>query len=105
MLRRYRRPPFGARIADAATITAKQGGLPLFGAYVGTVAEQSVAARVGLQPGDIITEFNLRPIRNADDLTAAVAAVPDGGAVVVVWTRGAQTMRGEALFSASATGT
>ena len=89
------RPTFGASVADASKITAKAGGVPVFGAYVGKVAPGSPAARAGLQPGDIITELNFRPIANANDLAKAIASVPLGGRVIVGWTRGAQQHRAE----------
>ena len=92
------RPTFGASVADASKITAKAGGLPIFGAYVGKVARGSPAERAGLQPHDIISELNFRPIANADDLAKALEAVPPGGRILVTWMRGQQQHRGETSF-------
>jgi glutaredoxin 3 len=92
------RPTFGASVADASKITAKAGKLPVFGAYVGKVAPGSPAARAGLQPHDIITELNFRPISNADSLAEALEAVPAGGRILVTWMRGQQQHRAETSF-------
>jgi len=43
------RPPFGASIADASKITAKQGSGIILGAYIGSVRPGSVAERIGLE--------------------------------------------------------
>jgi len=56
------RPSFGAAIADASKITARQGAGITLGAYVGKVRPGSLAERVGLAQGDIITEVNVQPI-------------------------------------------
>lgn len=92
------RPTFGASVADASKITAKQGGIPIFGAYVGKVSPGSPAERAGIQPGDIITELNFRPIANADALTEALGATPPAGRIVVTWMRGLQQHRAETSF-------
>jgi len=52
------RPSFGASIADATKITAKQGTGIILGAYIGSVRPASPAERIGLVTGDIITELN-----------------------------------------------
>ena len=67
------RPSFGVSIADASKITAKQGSGIILGAYVGSVRPSSVAERIGLVSGDIITELNLRHIANASDLEHALS--------------------------------
>lgn len=89
---------FGLSIADASRIARSQGAVPVFGAFVGRVAVGSAAAGAGLQSGDIITELNLRPIRNAADLEQALAAIPPGGRASITFLRGAQTLRVEVTF-------
>ena len=42
-------PLFGASIADASKITAKQGSGIILGAYIGSVRPGSVAERIGLE--------------------------------------------------------
>ncbi len=86
---------FGASVADAARILSRQGKLPVFGAYVGRVAPGSPAERAGLQPGDVVTEVNLRPIRNAEDVASALAGPGRGSRVSLVWLRDDRTLRAE----------
>lgn len=88
------RPTLGASVADASRITMKQGGIPIFGAYVGKVAAGSPGQRAGLQPGDIITEINLRSIRNAADVEEALKALQKNSQATLVWSRGNQQLRG-----------
>lgn len=56
----------GVRVADAARHAP--GGGP--GAYVGGVKEGSIAARGGLETGDVILALDGHPIATADDLIA-----------------------------------
>jgi glutaredoxin 3 len=92
------RPPFGASIADASKITAKQGSGIILGAYVGGVRPGSVAERIGLAPGDVITELNMKHIANADDLEDAVSNLSSGSRFSLVFLRGDQTMTTEGVF-------
>lgn len=89
-----RKPTLGAAVADATRILMKQGQVPVFGAYVGKVAPGSAAAKLGLQPGDVITQLNLRPIGNAADVEGAMSGVERGSTLDVDFIRGAQTLRG-----------
>jgi glutaredoxin 3 len=93
---RQRRPSLGLSVADASQIALRQGKVPVFGAYVGRVRPGSVAERMGLQPGDIITEFNIRPIRSAADLEAALNTLESGHRVTLVVQRGDRTFSTEA---------
>lgn len=45
------------------------------------------AAKAGIQPNDIITEFNSQPVLNAQDLIQKVASAPVGQSVVVGFLR------------------
>lgn len=89
------RPVFGAAIADASRITMQQGKVPLFGAYVGKVAPGSPAERAGLQPGDIITQLNLRQISNADSFEEALKSLERGSPARVTYTRGDRALTSE----------
>ena len=91
------RPRFGLKVADASKVARKLGGLPVFGALVGTVAPSSPGERAGIKEGDIITEMNMRPIRNADDLEKALANLRAGGRVSIVFLRGEQSLRAEVV--------
>ncbi|MFC1970720.1 PDZ domain-containing protein [Chloroflexota bacterium] len=92
------RPSFGASIADASKITAKQGSGVTLGAYIGKVRPSSVAQRIGLAAGDIITELNLQRIANASDLERALASLNMGSRFSLVFLRGNKTMTTEGMF-------
>jgi S1-C subfamily serine protease len=89
------RPSFGASIADASRITAKQGLGMTLGAYIGKVRPGSIAARAGLAAGDIITELNVRRIANADDLEDALSGLNRGNRFSVVFLRADKTLTTE----------
>ena len=93
-----KRPPFGASIADASTITARQGLGTTLGAYVGKVRPGSVAERAGLLPGDIVTEINIKRIANASDLEQALSSLSEGSRFSLVFLRGNKTMTTEGTF-------
>jgi glutaredoxin-like YruB-family protein len=91
-------PPFGASIADASRITAKQGSGIILGAYVGRTRPGSVAERIGLTPGDVITELNMKRIANAGDLEDALSNLSSGSRLSVVFLRGNETMSTEGVL-------
>jgi glutaredoxin 3 len=82
-------PRLGAAIADAGRIAARKGlNLP-GGAYVGRVTAGSVAARAGIQVGDVITSLAGRPITTDRDVDRILANAQRGQAVPAeVWRRG-----------------
>src|SRR4051812_23284267 len=51
------------------------------GAVVAQVAPSGAAAKAGLEPGDVITQYNGRPIAKSDDLVKAVVATKPGTSV------------------------
>jgi serine protease Do len=53
------------------------------GALVGDVTPGSPAEKAGIKPGDIIVEFNGKPIKEMNELPRLVAAVPVGRVVEV----------------------
>jgi serine protease Do len=53
------------------------------GALVGTVARGRPAAKAGIEPGDIILEFNGKAVKNRDELVATVIATRPGSTVPV----------------------
>lgn len=93
-----RRPSFGLKIADASRIGPKLGIAPVFGALVGDVSPSSLGERAGIQPGDIITEFNMRPIHSADDLEQSLTSLTPGQRAVIVLLRGQQTLKSEIIL-------
>jgi glutaredoxin 3 len=92
------RPSFGASIADAGKITAREGSGVTLGAYIGGVRRGSAAERIGLAPGDIITELNMRPIANAGDLEGALSNLSKGSRLSLVFLRGNKTITTEGVF-------
>jgi glutaredoxin 3 len=89
------RPSFGAAIADASKITAGQGAVVAFGAYVGKVRAGSAAQRVGLAVGDIVVEINMQRVANADDLERALSRLNRGSRISLVFQRGSKTFTAE----------
>ena len=53
------------------------------GALVGTVQRGKPAARAGIEPGDIILEFNGKAVKNRDELVATVVATRPGTTVPI----------------------
>jgi serine protease Do len=61
---------------------AKDLGLPnTNGAMLTSVSPKGPAARAGLQPGDVIVEFNGRPVQNNEALVSMVVATKPGTSV------------------------
>jgi serine protease Do len=53
------------------------------GAIVATVADGGAASKAGMQPGDVIVQFNGRPIQNNDELVKMVVGTKPGTSVPV----------------------
>ena len=92
------RPSFGASIADASKITAKQGSGITLGAYIGGVRPGSVAERLRLASGDIIIELNMKNIANASDLERALSGLSRGSRLSLVFLRGNKKMATEGIY-------
>ena len=61
---------------------AKEFGLPnTSGAVVSSVAQNTPAAKAGLKPGDVIVEYNGRPVTDSDGLVSMVVATKPGTTV------------------------
>jgi len=91
------RPRFGLKVADASKVAQRMGVVPVFGALVGGVAPASPGARAGIREGDIITEINMRPVRNADDLEKALTSLRAGSRVSLLFLRGDKDLRSEVV--------
>ena len=93
-----RSPSLGAAVADAAKITARQGAGVILGAYVGKVRAGSVAEKLGLIQGDIITEVNVQNIANAAALELALSKLRKGSRLSVIFLRGSDKLSTEGLY-------
>jgi glutaredoxin 3 len=89
------RPSLGLAVADASKISIQQGRVPIFGAYVGRVRPGSPGERMGIQAGDVITQINVRPVRNAADVEQTLAALEPGSRVTAVFQRGERELKAE----------
>jgi len=82
---KVRRGLLGVHIQDVTEALAKSFGRDTAdGALVNNVVPGSPADKAGIQPGDIILEFNGQPISNAGQLRNVVAAEKPGATATVV---------------------
>jgi S1-C subfamily serine protease len=85
-------PVLGIIPTDISPEVANRFGLPTTsGALVIDVAQGGPAAKAGLQPGDIITQFDGQKIASVTDLLAAVRKKEPGQQSDVVFQRGQDT--------------
>ena len=79
-----RRGWLGVRVQSMSDEIVESMGLPKnSGALVADVTEGSPGKTAGIEPGDVITEFNGKPIKEMKELPKAVAATDIGATVVV----------------------
>jgi serine protease Do len=79
-----RRGWLGVRVQSMSDEIVESMGLPKnSGALVADVTEGSPGKAAGIEPGDVITEFNGKPIRDMKELPKAVAATDIGATVAV----------------------
>jgi glutaredoxin 3 len=89
---------FGLSVANASKIIHRSDTTTVLGAFVGKVAQSSLGDRAGLKPGDVITELNLRTIRNADDLEDALSSLNEGNRVLIRFRRGQEKLESEVII-------
>jgi serine protease Do len=64
--------------------TAKAFGLPnTSGALITTVAPNGPADKAGIQPGDVVVDFNSKPVKDSDSLVSMVVNTKPGTSVPV----------------------
>lgn len=97
-VRQGQHPSLGIAIADASRFTARTGPATTLGAYVGKVRPGSVAERLGLAPGDIITQMNGQLVNNAADLENALSKLTWGSHLSIAVLRGDKTFTAEGTF-------
>jgi S1-C subfamily serine protease len=76
------RPSLGAAVRDSGTTSSPRGG-----AYVGSVRPGSLAQRLGLAAGDIITEINGQGISNVAEVERVMLGCRTGSQVSVSFLR------------------
>jgi S1-C subfamily serine protease len=86
-----RRVRLGLAIGDAS----RRSDIPIFGAFIGRVADGSIGQRAGLRPGDIVTEINHRSISGAADMEKVLAGLRSGDILAIVFLRGSETRKSE----------
>ena len=86
-----RRGWLGVRIQDVSPDVAEAMGLPEAKGALITDVPEGPAKEAGLLAGDVITQFDGKPVDDTRDLTRRVADAPVGAAVPVVILREGQT--------------
>ncbi|QJW99378.1 trypsin-like peptidase domain-containing protein [Frigoriglobus tundricola] len=85
-----KRSYFGVAARDLDNDAVRKSGVRNgAGAVVTKVGEDSPAAKAGVQPGDVITKVNGKPVRDAYELMKTTGALPVGQMVdVLLWRSG-----------------
>jgi len=80
----------GVAVTDLDQNTRAQFKIPqnVQGAVITQVAPDSAAYEAGLRAGDVITELNRQPVKNAQDAVAETEKQPSNETLVKVWTKG-----------------
>ena len=90
----------GVVIQDLTPELAEQFGVPgQSGALVSSVSAGSPAEKAGLQPGDIITSFGGKPVKEMLELFRAVAQAPIGGKVEIGFLRDKKPQTATAIMT------
>jgi serine protease DegQ len=82
----------GLAIGDASR---RGSNIPIFGAFIGRVADGSIGQRAGLRPGDVVTEINHRSVSGAADMERVLAGLRSGDILSIVFLRGSETRKSE----------
>jgi S1-C subfamily serine protease len=85
-------PSLGAAVKDATPSLGVRTMPSTGGAYVGSVKPGSLAQRLGLNTGDIITQINGQTVSGAADLERAILGWRAGSQVRVSFSRGADKL-------------
>jgi serine protease Do len=89
---KVRRGMMGVTIQPLDENAAKALGLPAAkGALVSQVGAGSPAEKAGLASGDVITEVNGQPVKDAHDLTSRIGAIAPGESVSITYLRKGQS--------------
>jgi Do/DeqQ family serine protease len=77
---------------DVTDDEAAQFGLPQGSAVIVNLYVGSPAVEAGLQPGDVVTEMDGKPLRGAQDLLSRVAQLKPGQTTRLTWLRGPRSI-------------
>ena len=79
----------GVGVADLDQNTRAELNIPeqVQGAVITEVAPDSAAYQAGLRPGDVITELDRKPVKNAQDAIADTEKPTGNQTLVKVWTK------------------
>ncbi len=89
-----RRGFLGASVDSVRPETIKDFDLKVnSGALIGSVLENKPAAKAGLQPGDVVTKLDGRPVTSGTQLRNYVASQPPGAIVNMEVNRAGRTMQ------------
>ena len=77
----------GVSVTDLDSRSRQQFNVPenVIGAVVTEVDPASAAAEAGLKPGDVITEINRHPVKNAGDAVKLTERAKDRTTLLRVW--------------------
>jgi serine protease Do len=80
----------GVGVTDLDQNTRSELNIPsnIHGAVITEVAPDSPAYEAGLRPGDVITELNHQPVKNAQDAVADSTRQTSNETLVKVWSKG-----------------
>jgi serine protease Do len=80
----------GVGVADLDQNTRAELKIPaqVQGAVITEVAPDSAAYQAGLRTGDVITELNRIPVKNAQDAVAGTEKSAGNQTLVKIWTKG-----------------
>ena len=80
----------GVGVTDLDQNTRSELNIPanVQGAVISQVAPDSAAYQAGLRPGEVITELNHQPVKNAQDAVADTDKQTGSETLVKVWTKG-----------------
>lgn len=85
------KPTLGAAVADAERILTLKRLAPMRGAYIGRVVAGSLASKLSLRIGDVITELAGRTITSAEDVIQTMRLLERGQVLTVTYVRDGST--------------